>query len=32
MVGEACVGLGVRSDRSRITQNLSRFQPHVILD
>jgi glutathionylspermidine synthase len=32
MVGEACVGLGMRSDRSRITQNLSRFQPHVILD
>lgn len=30
MVGEACVGLGMREDRSRITQNLSRFKPHFI--
>lgn len=30
VVGEACVGLGMREDRSRITHNLSRFKPHFI--
>ena len=30
VVGETCVGMGVREDRSRITQNLSRFKPHFI--
>jgi len=32
IVGEACVGLGVREDRDRITQDLSRFKPHFVLD
>ncbi|OHC48970.1 MAG: hypothetical protein A2X69_07595 [Rhodobacteraceae bacterium GWF1_65_7] len=32
VVGTACVGLGMRSDRSRITQDLSRFQPHFFVD
>lgn len=31
IVGEACVGMGLREDRGRITQDLSRFKPHVIL-
>lgn len=31
IVGEACVGLGLREDRSRITQDLSRFKPHYIV-
>ncbi|MDO5706532.1 MAG: glutathionylspermidine synthase family protein [Paracoccus sp. (in: a-proteobacteria)] len=30
IVGDACVGMGVREDRSRITQDLSRFKPHYI--
>lgn len=30
MVGESCVGLGIREDRARITHNLSRFKPHFI--
>ncbi|MEI4472953.1 glutathionylspermidine synthase family protein [Frigidibacter sp. MR17.24] len=30
VVGEACVGLGIREDRGRITQDLSRFKPHYI--
>jgi glutathionylspermidine synthase len=30
IVGEACVGLGLREDRSRITQDLSRFKPHYV--
>lgn len=30
IVGEACVGMGLREDRSRITQDLSRFKPHYI--
>lgn len=30
IVGETCVGIGVREDASRITQNLSRFKPHFI--
>lgn len=32
MVGDDCVGLGVREDASRITQNLSRFKPHFVRD
>ncbi len=32
MVGNACVGMGIREDRSRITQDLSRFKPHFIRD
>jgi glutathionylspermidine synthase len=32
VVGEAAAGLSVREDRSRITRNVSRFLPHVILD
>ena len=31
MVGQTCAGMGVREDRSRITQDLSRFKPHYIL-
>jgi hypothetical protein len=30
MVGDACAGLGVREDASRITQNLSGFKPHFV--
>lgn len=30
IVGESCVGLGMREDRDRITHNLSRFKPHFI--
>ncbi len=30
MVGEVCVGMGLREDASRITQDLSRFKPHFI--
>ena len=30
IVGETCVALGIREDRSRITQDLSRFKPHYI--
>ncbi|MBV0891581.1 glutathionylspermidine synthase family protein [Paracoccus sp. Z118] len=30
IVGRACVGLGMREDRARITHNLSRFKPHFI--
>lgn len=30
IVGETCVGMGLREDRSRITQDLSRFKPHYI--
>ena len=30
IVGETCVGMGLREDRSRITQDLSRFKPHFI--
>jgi glutathionylspermidine synthase len=32
VVGETAAGLSVREDRSRITRNVSRFLPHVILD
>ncbi|WP_127106948.1 glutathionylspermidine synthase family protein [Pararhodobacter zhoushanensis] len=30
IVGEKCVGMGLREDRARITQDLSRFKPHFI--
>ena len=30
IVGDACVGMGLREDASRITQNLSRFKPHYV--
>ena len=30
VVGEVCVGMGLREDASRITQDLSRFKPHFI--
>ena len=30
IVGESCAGIGIREDRSRITQDLSRFKPHFI--
>ena len=30
IVGETCVGMGIREDRGRITQDLSRFKPHFI--
>ncbi|WP_128253144.1 glutathionylspermidine synthase family protein [Falsirhodobacter deserti] len=30
VVGPTCVGLGIREDRARITQDLSRFKPHFI--
>ncbi|KAF0676058.1 glutathionylspermidine synthase family protein [Profundibacterium mesophilum] len=32
VVGRECVGLGIREDQARITQDLSRFKPHCILD
>jgi len=32
IVGQACCGMAVREDRSRITQDLSRFKPHFIHD
>ncbi|SMO49012.1 glutathionylspermidine synthase family protein [Paracoccus laeviglucosivorans] len=30
IVGQSCVGIGIREDRARITHNLSRFKPHFI--
>jgi glutathionylspermidine synthase len=30
VVGQACVGIGIREDQSRITQDLSQFKPHFI--
>ena len=30
IVGDTCAGIGIREDRSRITQDLSRFKPHFI--
>ena len=30
IVGQNCVGMGLREDASRITHNLSRFKPHYI--
>ena len=32
IVGDACAGIGIREDRARITQDLSRFKPHFIAD
>ncbi|MBK4216284.1 glutathionylspermidine synthase family protein [Paracoccus caeni] len=32
IVGRTCVGMGLREDRSRITQDLSRFKPHFITE
>ncbi|RPE71604.1 glutathionylspermidine synthase [Pacificibacter maritimus] len=32
MVGTACAGMSIREDKSRITQDLSRFKPHFIRD
>ncbi|WP_296041474.1 glutathionylspermidine synthase family protein [uncultured Agrobacterium sp.] len=32
IVGDAACGLSIREDESRITTNLSRFVPHVIVD
>ncbi|MDB6182715.1 glutathionylspermidine synthase family protein [Paracoccus fistulariae] len=32
VVGGTCVGMGLREDRARITQDLSRFKPHFIID
>lgn len=31
IIGDRACGLGIREDRSRITANLSRFVPHIIL-
>jgi glutathionylspermidine synthase len=31
VVGEEPAGIGIREDRSRVTKNLSRFVPHVIV-
>ncbi len=31
IIGQACAGIGMREDRSRITQDLSRFKPHFIV-
>jgi glutathionylspermidine synthase len=31
MVGDEPAGIGIREDRSRVTKNLSRFVPHIIL-
>lgn len=31
IVGQDCVGIGIREDQSRITQDLSRFKPHYII-
>ncbi|SDG58237.1 glutathionylspermidine synthase family protein [Sulfitobacter delicatus] len=30
VVGQTCAGIGIREDRSRIAQDLSRFKPHYI--
>lgn len=32
IVGHSCAGIGIREDRARITQDLSRFKPHFIAD
>ncbi len=32
IVGQTCVGMGIREDQSRITQDLSRFKPHFIMN
>ena len=31
VIGKSCAGIGLREDRSRITQDLSRFKPHYII-
>ncbi|GLS86768.1 glutathionylspermidine synthase [Cypionkella aquatica] len=31
IVGDSCAGIGIREDRARITQDLSRFKPHYIV-
>lgn len=31
VVGQACIGMGLREDRNLITQDLSRFKPHYII-
>lgn len=30
VVGQSCVGMSIREDRAKITQDLSRFKPHFI--
>lgn len=30
VIGQTCAGIGIREDRSRITQDLSRFKPHYV--
>lgn len=30
VIGQTCAGIGIREDRTRITQDLSRFKPHYI--
>jgi glutathionylspermidine synthase len=32
VVGKEAAGLSIREDQSRVTRNLSRFVPHMILD
>lgn len=32
VVGHDCAGIGIREDRARITQDLSRFKPHFIAE
>lgn len=32
LVNDSPAGIGLREDRSRITQDLSRYYPHIILD
>lgn len=32
IIGDECVGMGIREDHSRITQDLSRFTPHTIVN
>jgi glutathionylspermidine synthase len=32
IVGQACAGIGIREDQSRITQDLSRFKPHYVAE
>lgn len=31
IVGDMCVGMGIREDMSQITQDLSKFKPHIIM-
>jgi len=31
IIGHSCAGVGIREDRSRITQDLSRFKPHYVI-